>query len=117
MSATASSRSHDFRTVRGRGYRPAQVEQRIAALTAERDAVRERAGRLADLAGRLEVRLDALRRHADTLGPADFGVLGERAEAMLGLAEEEARDVRDRAVDAADGTRDGAGRSDRKSVV
>ncbi|MCZ9337953.1 cellulose-binding protein, partial [Streptomyces sp. TRM76130] len=51
-SASASAPVHGFVAVRGRGYRPEQVDVRAAVLSRERDAAWERAARLTVLARR-----------------------------------------------------------------
>ncbi|MFJ4686389.1 cellulose-binding protein [Streptomyces sp. NPDC091377] len=84
-------------TVRGRGYRPDQVEAFTAALSLDRDAAWERAARLTVLAKDMGAEAARLREILDTLPEQTYEALGERAQGVLRLAEEEAADVRHRA--------------------
>ncbi|MFE1927441.1 cellulose-binding protein [Streptomyces asoensis] len=95
--SSASVSPPGFVTVRGRGYRPEQVEAHTAALCADRDAAWERAARLTVLAREMEAEAGHLREVVTRLTPQTYEALGERARRLLQLALEEAADVRDRA--------------------
>ncbi|MFD4574191.1 cellulose-binding protein [Streptomyces sp. NPDC058417] len=86
-----------YETVRGRGYRPEQVEAYTAALCADRDAAWERAARLTVLAKQMRSRAAALRETVAGLAPQTYEGLGERARTVFRLAQTEAADVRERA--------------------
>ncbi|MFF7737968.1 cellulose-binding protein [Streptomyces sp. NPDC007984] len=95
-SATASS--HGFRAVRGRGYRPEQVDAYADALSAERDTAWERAARLTVLARRMDEELQRLREAVAGLAPQTYDTLGERARRLFELGEQEATAVREGAL-------------------
>ncbi|MFE2041014.1 DivIVA domain-containing protein [Streptomyces sp. NPDC059477] len=84
-----------FVTVRGRGYRPDQVDAFTEALSQDRDAAWERAARLTVLAKNMEAEAGRLRETAAGLPPQTYECLGERAQRVLRLAQEEADAVRD----------------------
>ncbi|MEU6127496.1 cellulose-binding protein, partial [Streptomyces sp. NPDC047123] len=88
-SSGASSSPHGFVTVRGRGYRPEQVEAYAAALSQERDGSWERAARLTVLAKEMEAEAERLRDVVSRLAPQTYETLGERARQILALAETE----------------------------
>lgn len=96
MSSTSVS-PHGFVTVRGRGYRPEQVDAYAAALSGDRDAAWERAARLTVLAKEMETGLERLREKVATLAPQGYDTLGEGARRIWRLAEEEAATVRESA--------------------
>src|SRR4051812_29547162 len=86
--------SQGFEVVRGRGYRPEQVDAYAAALSAGRDAAWERAARLTVLAREMESEALRLREVVTQLAPQTYELLGERAQRLLALGEEEAAAVR-----------------------
>ncbi len=92
-SSGASPSPHGFTTVRGRGYRPRQVEAYAAGLSRERDEAWERAARLTVLAKDMEARAEQLRDAVSRLAPQTYETLGERARQILALAEAEAAAV------------------------
>ncbi|MFD5451162.1 cellulose-binding protein [Streptomyces sp. NPDC003470] len=100
--SSASVSPHGFETVRGRGYRPEQVDAGVAALSRERDAAWERAARLTVLAREMGTELDRLRETVAGLEPQDYEALGERARCLFRLAQEEAETVRERERHAAE---------------
>ncbi|MGG8406125.1 cellulose-binding protein, partial [Streptomyces sp. 12297] len=91
MSAAVSPQG--FVTVRGRGYRPQEVDRRVAALSASRDEAWERAARLTVLAKRMEAEAAGLREAVAQLAPQTYDLLSERARRILGLAQEEAEEL------------------------
>lgn len=93
--SSASMSPPGFVTVRGRGYRPEQVEAYTAALCADRDAAWERAARLTVLAREMEEEAERLREVVTRLAPQTYDSLGERARRILQLGLEEAAAVRD----------------------
>ncbi|NDZ98882.1 cellulose-binding protein, partial [Streptomyces sp. SID10116] len=97
-SSGASSSPYGFVTVRGRGYRPEQVEAYAAGLSRERDDAWERAARLTVLAKDMEVEAEHLRDVVSRLAPQTYETLGERARQILSLAETEAAAVRESAA-------------------
>ncbi|MDX3309854.1 cellulose-binding protein [Streptomyces sp. NPDC054884] len=99
--SSASVSPPGFVTVRGRGYRPGQVEAYTAELCADRDAAWERAARLTVLARQMEEEAERLREVVTGLAPQTYAALGERAQRLLQLGTEEAADVRARARRAA----------------
>ncbi|RMB84578.1 cellulose-binding protein [Streptomyces shenzhenensis] len=92
-----SMASQGFLTVRGRGYRPEQVDACTAALSRERDAAWERAARLTVLAKDMEAEVERLRETVAGLAPQTYETLGERACCVFRLALEEAADLRESA--------------------
>lgn len=92
---------HGFVAVRGRGYRPGQVDAYTDALCRDRDAAWERAARLTVLARDMEDEAERWRETVARLAPQTYEALGERARRVLQLAEEEAAAVRERARRAA----------------
>ncbi|MGW6533759.1 cellulose-binding protein [Streptomyces venezuelae] len=97
-SSGASSSPYGFVTVRGRGYRPEQVEAYAAGLSQDRDGAWERAARLTVLAKDMEVEAEHLRDVVSRLAPQTYETLGERARQILALAEAEAAAVRESAA-------------------
>ncbi len=94
--------------VRGKGYRPEQVDRAMAALTAERDGA---LAELARLTGRVEELLAEAARLAETVATLpvqDYAELGERAQRILALAEGEAQALEAEAVAAGQALRDEA---------
>lgn len=94
----SSSVSPDgFAVVRGRGYRPEQVDRALTELARQRDSAWERAARLTVLGREME---DEVRRLADIvakLPPQTYDTLGPRAQGLLTTAELEAAGLRERA--------------------
>jgi cell division septum initiation protein DivIVA len=93
MTNTSDTAREQFEIVR-RGYEPQQVDRRISALAREAEAAR---GRVVELERRVE--------ELHTQGAADeaadkpaFAGLGKRIEQILELADEEAKDLRDRVL-------------------
>lgn len=91
MSSTLSP--HGFSTVRGRGYRPAQVDARLDALLLECEELREQDARLEVLAKELSDEADRLRAVVAALPEPTFESLGERALRILREAEEQAAEL------------------------
>ncbi|MET7704460.1 cellulose-binding protein, partial [Streptomyces sp. NPDC005485] len=89
----ASVSPHGFVVVRGRGYRPEQVEAYAAGLSLDRDAAWERAARLTVLAKDMDAEAGRLREVVAGLGPQTYEELGERARRIFQLGEEEAAAV------------------------
>lgn len=103
MSSTQSP--HGFSVVRGRGYRPAQVDERVTALTRECAELREQDGRLAVLLRELSEETERLRGVVATLPERTFEPLGERAQLILREVETESVEIRRLAVADADNLR------------
>ncbi|MEU6280862.1 cellulose-binding protein [Streptomyces sp. NPDC047028] len=100
--SSASVPPHGFVTIRGRGYRPAQVDAYLEALSRDRDAAWERAARLTVLAREMEAEAVALREAVAQLAPQTYESLGESARRLYQLVLDEAADVRVRARRAAE---------------
>ena len=94
MTNTADTAREQFEIVR-RGYEPQQVDRRISALARELQAARQRT---AELERRVEELHVQSQREPAADAPA-FAGLGARIEQMLVLAEEEAKELRARALD------------------
>ncbi|MGW1090773.1 cellulose-binding protein [Streptomyces sp. NPDC002596] len=107
MSAAPVS-AYGFVVVRGRGYRPEQVDGRAADLSAERDKAWEKVSRLTALAEELEAESARLAEVVATLAPPTYASLGERAQEILALADAEAQAVRGTAQEEAQALRDAA---------
>ncbi|MFI6059912.1 cellulose-binding protein [Streptomyces sp. NPDC051286] len=107
MSAAPVS-AHGFVVVRGRGYRPEQVDGRVADLSADRDEAWEKASRLTALAEELEAESARLTEVVATLAPQTYASLGDRAQEILALAYEEAQAVRSTAQEEGRALRDAA---------
>ncbi|MGW1102903.1 cellulose-binding protein [Streptomyces sp. NPDC002540] len=99
---------HGFVVVRGRGYRPEQVDNKAADLSAERDEALEQVSRLTALADELSAESARLGEVVAALAPQNYASLGERAQRILGLAESEAEDVRGAAREDSQALRDAA---------
>ncbi|MFJ4472715.1 DivIVA domain-containing protein [Streptomyces sp. NPDC089424] len=95
--SSASVSSHGFAPVRGRGYRPEEVDAYIEALSEDRDAAWERAARLTVLAREMEEELEDLRETLAELPPQTYESLGEGARLLFQAAQDEAAAVRERA--------------------
>ncbi|GHC62088.1 cellulose-binding protein [Streptomyces flavofungini] len=99
---------HGFVAVRGRGYRPGQVEVYADALSQDRDAAWERAARLTVLARDMDAEAARMREVVARLAPQTYETLGQRAQYLLVLTEEEGAAVRDAAAAAARETEEAA---------
>jgi cell division septum initiation protein DivIVA len=86
---------HGFVAVRGRGYRPEQVDAFAAALSQDRDAAWERAARLTVLAKEMQAEAVRMRETVARLVPQTYDALGERARRLFELGVEEAAAVRE----------------------
>ncbi|MEU5710104.1 cellulose-binding protein [Streptomyces flaveolus] len=95
--SSASMPPHGFATVRGRGYRPDQVEAYLEALSEDRDAAWERAARLTVLAKDMGAEAALLREAVEQLPPQTYETLGERARQLYQFVLDEADHLRERA--------------------
>ncbi|MGW6240683.1 cellulose-binding protein [Streptomyces sp. NPDC055094] len=86
--------AHGFVPVRGRGYRPEQVEREVTALFRDRDDAWERVARLTVLAKEMEAEAELLRERVAALPPQTYEKLGRRAQQILALARQEDETVR-----------------------
>lgn len=93
--SSASVSPRGFVAVRGRGYRPDQVDSYAAAISQHRDAAWERAARLTVLARDMEADAERLRETVARLAPQTYETLGERAQRLFRLGEEEAAALRE----------------------
>ncbi|WP_406148328.1 cellulose-binding protein [Streptomyces sp. NBC_01012] len=100
--------AHGFVGVRGRGYRPEQVDRKVASLSAERDEALERISRLTERAEALAAESARLGEVVASLPPQTYQSLGERARQILALAEAEAEAARGAAIEEAQTLRDAA---------
>ncbi|MER5181782.1 cellulose-binding protein [Streptomyces sp. NPDC002896] len=91
--SSASVSPHGFVVVRGRAYRPGQVDAYVTRLAKERDEAWERAARLTVLAKGMETEAERLREVVTGLAPQTYETLGERAQRILALGKEEAAAV------------------------
>ncbi|WP_430381498.1 cellulose-binding protein [Streptomyces arenae] len=92
--SSASMSPYEFATVRGRGYRPEQVESFLAALSEDRDAAWERAARLTVLAKDMGAEAERLRTAVAELPPQSYEALGDRAQRVFRLVQDEAAALR-----------------------
>ncbi|MGW2963353.1 cellulose-binding protein [Streptomyces sp. NPDC001220] len=92
--SNASMPPYDFVTVRGRGYRPEQVDTFLAALSQDRDAAWERAARLTVLAKDMEAEFARVRAVVEQLPPQTYETLGDRAQRIFRLVVDEASALR-----------------------
>ncbi|WP_369206908.1 cellulose-binding protein [Streptomyces sp. PU-14G] len=90
----SASSPHGFVVVRGRGYRPEQVDARVSGLNAEREAAWDRTAQLTRLAEETAEEAQRLHDVAAALPPQTYEALGPRAQGLLGTAEAEAADLR-----------------------
>ncbi|MFD4602077.1 cellulose-binding protein [Streptomyces sp. NPDC058464] len=111
--SSASMSPYDFVTVRGRGYRPDQVDTFMAELCEDRDAAWERAARLTVLAKEMEAEAERLRAEVEQLPPQTYEALGDRAHRVFRLVVEEAKALHEGARRAlTDGVAEAAARAD-----
>ncbi|WP_324607939.1 cellulose-binding protein [Streptomyces rimosus] len=106
MSASVSP--HGFEIVRGRGYRPEDVDRRVEGLSIDRDSCWERAARLTVLANEMTAELAELREYVRQLPPQTYESLGDQARLILTTAESEAARLRKDAEEAAGRAREEA---------
>ncbi|MFF3273303.1 cellulose-binding protein [Streptomyces chrestomyceticus] len=106
MSASVSP--HGFEIVRGRGYRPEDVDRRVEGLSVDRDSCWERAARLTVLANEMTAELAELQEYVRQLPPQTYESLGDQARLILTTAESEAARLRKEAEEAAERARDEA---------
>ncbi|MFG2095525.1 cellulose-binding protein [Streptomyces sp. NPDC048612] len=92
MSASVSP--HGFETVRGRGYRPEDVDRRVEGISVDRDSCWERAARLTVLSNEMAAELAELQAHVAQLPPQTYVSLGSEARLILTTAESEAARLR-----------------------
>lgn len=92
MSASVSP--HGFETVRGRGYRPEDVDRRVEGISVDRDSCWERAARLTVLSNEMEAELTELRAYVEQLPPQTFESLGREARLIFTTAQSEAARLR-----------------------
>jgi hypothetical protein len=100
--SSASVSPRGFVAVRGRGYRPDQVDAYAAAISQYRDAAWERAARLTVLAKDMEAEAERMRVAVSRLAPQTYEALGERAQRLFQLGVEEAAALRESARRAAE---------------
>lgn len=100
MSASVSP--HGFEAVRGRGYRPEDVDRRVTGLSVDRDSCWERAARLTVLSKQMEAELAELRAYLAQQPPQTYESLGSDARLILTTAESEAARLRAEAEQAAE---------------
>ncbi|MEV6672911.1 cellulose-binding protein [Streptomyces sp. NPDC051162] len=94
----SSSVSPDgFTVVRGRGYRPEQVDRALVECERRRDEAWERAARLTVLAREMEDEVARLRQLVQQLPPQTYESLGHRAQGLLFTAQAEAAGLHERA--------------------
>ncbi|MGW2649603.1 DivIVA domain-containing protein [Streptomyces sp. NPDC001393] len=87
---------HGFVTVRGRGYRPDQVDAYLEQLSDDRDAAWERAARLTVLAKEMGAEAARMREVVAELPPQTYESLGEGARRLFQFVLEEEADLRER---------------------
>jgi cell division septum initiation protein DivIVA len=83
-----------FAVVRGRGYRPDQVDRKVARLIERSRKDWERVAELTAFAEEMAQETERLRAVAESLPPQTYESLGGRARKLLVLAEGEAEGVR-----------------------
>lgn len=106
MSASVSL--HGFETVRGRGYRPEEVDRRVEGIAIDRDSCWERAARLTVLANEMTAEVEELRERVAQMPPQTYESLGDQARLILTTAESEAHKLRAEAEAVAERARDEA---------
>ncbi|HEV7626189.1 MAG TPA: cellulose-binding protein, partial [Streptomyces sp.] len=85
---------HAFAVVRGRGYRPEQVDRRMARLIERTERDWERVAELTLLVQQMTGEAEQLRSMVANMPPQTYESLGERARKLLTLAEGEAEQLR-----------------------
>lgn len=100
--SSASVSPRGFVAVRGRGYRPDQVDAYAAAISRYRDVAWERAARLTVLGKDMEAEAERMRVAVSRLAPQTYETLGERAQRLFQLGAEEAAALRESARRAAE---------------
>lgn len=81
---------HGFEVVRGRGYRPDQVDRRVAGLGADRDSCRQREHRLKEQVRELTEELERIQAYIAQMPPQTYESLGGKARLILTSSEEAA---------------------------
>ncbi|SHL06849.1 MULTISPECIES: cellulose-binding protein [Streptomyces] len=99
---------HGFETVRGRGYRPEDVDRRVEGLSIDRDSCWERAARLTVLCHEMDAELAELRAYVAQLPEQTYESLGQQARSILTTAESESARLRSEAESAAEQLHDDA---------
>ncbi|WP_035846774.1 hypothetical protein [Kitasatospora azatica] len=97
--------SYGFTAAR-RGYAPDQVDRALAGLTAQRDEAWHRLSMLGARLRDLEADLAAARQAAAEAPEPDYATLSEQAADLMAIADNEARQVREKAERFAEDTRD-----------
>ncbi|MFE0463466.1 hypothetical protein ACFW1A_29860 [Kitasatospora sp. NPDC058965] len=97
--------SYGFTSAR-RGYAPEQVDHALAALTAQRDEAWQRLSRLGAQVRDLEIALANAKQAAAEAPEPDYATLSEQAGDLMAIADNEARQIRDKAERFAEDTRD-----------
>ncbi|WP_329582953.1 hypothetical protein OG500_22815 [Kitasatospora sp. NBC_01250] len=97
--------SYGFTAAR-RGYAPEQVDRALIALTSQRDEAWQRLSWLGAQIRELEAVLAATRKAAAEAPEPDYTTLSEQAADLMAIADNEARQVRDKAERFAEDTRD-----------
>jgi cell division septum initiation protein DivIVA len=95
MTNTADTAREQFEIVR-RGYEPQQVDRRISTLARDLQAARQRAAELERRVEELHLQSQQDQAQSDS---SAFAGLGPRIEQILALADEEAKELRGRAVE------------------
>lgn len=85
---------HAFAVVRGRGYRPEQVDRRVARLTRQSRQDWQCVAELTARAEELRLEAERLWDVVASRPPQTFQALGERARKLLSMAEAESAEVR-----------------------
>jgi cell division septum initiation protein DivIVA len=112
--SSAPVSAHGFVVVRGRGYRPEQVDGKVSDLVAEREEAWDEVARLTALAEELAAESAGLNEAVAQLAPQDYASLGERAQRILALAKSEAGALRGGAQEEAQALRDAADEAGRE---
>ncbi|MFE9425212.1 hypothetical protein ACFYNO_19815 [Kitasatospora sp. NPDC006697] len=97
--------SYGFTQAR-RGYAPEQVDRALAALTGQRDEAWQRLSVLGSQIRDLENALAAARQAAAEAPEPDYTTLSDQAGDLMAIAENEARQIRDKAERFSEDTRD-----------
>ncbi|MCX4747105.1 hypothetical protein OG455_16525 [Kitasatospora sp. NBC_01287] len=105
--------SYGFTAAR-KGYAPEQVDRALAALTGQRDHAWHRLSQLGAQIRELETALAAAREAAAQAPEPDYTTLSEQAGDLMAIAENEARQIREKSERSAEDTRDGAAEAGRR---